>query len=54
MLAIAEAHAGRKAALPMSSTERAAAMPTNVGLATYIRDDPILAAEREAIPTRRP
>jgi hypothetical protein len=29
-------------------------MPTNVGLARYITDDPMLAAEREAIPTRRP
>jgi hypothetical protein len=54
MSVIAEAHAGRKAALPTSSAERAAAMPTNVGIATYITDDPMLAAEREAIPTRRP
>ena len=53
-LAIVEAHAGRNAPFPESSKERAAASPIKFGKATYKRDEPMLAAERQAMPKIRP
>ena len=52
--AIVEAQAGRKAPFPESSNERAAANPIKVGKAMYMKDEPMLAAERQAMPKIRP
>ena len=54
MLAIVEAQAGRNAPFPESSKERAAANPIKFGIAIYKMDEPMLAAERQAIPKIRP
>jgi hypothetical protein len=51
--AIVEAHAGRNAPFPESSKERAA-NPIKFGKATYKKDEPMLAAECQAMPKIRP